>query len=422
MDLEATALSITQELIFGALFGEQPEKERQDFTTAFKTLVSNQVWLALLPEFMASWPTPWALTFHRSLRRIDSFVSAQIMATSRNKPSQNTILGRLMSAKDNEGAHLFSEQEVRDNVVSLMLAGYETTSATMCWVLATLSDFPQHSARLRQESRELAEKGTLAYADLARFRFGRAVINEVLRLYPPGWSMRRIAIAEDVLPSGAAIHRGDFILISPYILHRHPAHWSQPNEFRPERFADDGRIREKGYAFMPFGGGPRRCLGMNFAYMELLTVLLAMSQHGSWQVSGPKTCTHSFTRHDETCHFSFHAMDSFVIEDGSWAPGTGVSGRAVSFERPDKKGIQGLPLCRNSGAIPFKEYVGSHIQWELGSCNEIASAYNICQSLGMFLGMNTQVFGETTCPAAPHLTPAQWRLPMRWVQRLRPKW
>ena len=287
LDLEATALSITQEVIFGALFGNQPEKERQEFTAAFKKIVSNQVWLALLPEFMASWPTPWALSFHRSLRKIDSFVSAQIMSTSRDKPRQDTILDRLMAAKDKEGANLFSKQEVRDNVISLMLAGYETTSATMCWVLATLSDNPSYSERLQQESQELAGKGTLSYTDLARFQFGRAVINEVLRLYPPGWSMRRIAIAEDILPSGAAIQCGDFILISPYILHRHPAHWSQPSEFRPERFEVEERIREKGYAFMPFGGGPRRCLGMNFAYMELLTVLLVMSQKGSWQVSGP---------------------------------------------------------------------------------------------------------------------------------------
>lgn len=287
MDLEAAALSITQDVIFGALFGEQPEKEQQDFTTAFKTLVSNQVWLALLPAFMASWPTPWALSFHGSLRRIDSFVSAQIMTTSRSQHGPDTILSRLMGARDKNGAHLFSEKEVRDNVVSLMLAGYETTAATICWTLATLSSYPQHSERLQRESRALVEEGPPSYADLAHFHFGRAVINEVLRLYPPGWSMRRIALQEDVLPGGAAIHRGDFILISPYILHRHPAHWPHPHEFRPERFEDEERIKEKGFAFMPFGGGPRRCLGMNFAYMELLTVLLSMSQQGSWHVSGP---------------------------------------------------------------------------------------------------------------------------------------
>lgn len=287
IDLEAMATAVTQRVIFDALFGEHYTGDRQGFTDRFNTLVSNQVWLALMPEFMAAWPTLWARAFHRAMNGIDRFVMAQIRATPRRETGHDTILAHMMRARDADGAFLFSEQEVRDDIVSLMLAGYETTAATLCWALALISSHPDVHARLRDESRWLTGRERLAYTDLAHFQYGRAVINEVLRLYPPGWSMRRIAMTEDELPSGASISPSDFIVIAPYILQRHPAHWSHPGEFRPERFMDAGDIRRKGYAFMPFGGGPRRCLGMNFAYMELLTVLLTMLKKGAWHMSHP---------------------------------------------------------------------------------------------------------------------------------------
>lgn len=286
-DLETAALSITQEVIFAALFGAARGAERPAFASSFRHLVSNQIWLALLPSFMARWPTPWARSFHAALERIDRFVLREIRATGRERRDKATILGQMLAAQDAGGDFLFTEKEVRDDVVSLMLAGYETTAATLCWLLTAISGAPDVYARLRQECAAAATDGAFAYADLSRLLFGRAVVNEVLRLYPPAWSIRRIALEADELPSGQAIRGGDFIVASPLILQRHPEHWEAPHEFRPERFLDGEAIRRKEYAFMPFGGGPRRCLGMHFAYMELLTVLLVLMRSGSWRVEAP---------------------------------------------------------------------------------------------------------------------------------------
>ncbi len=287
LNLESVAISITQSVIFTALFGSHYEGKRKPFLQAFDDLISNQVWLALLPAYLTGWPTPWAIAFHRAMDRINRFVMDQIGTRDRSAMAEDSVLDQLMGARSENGDFLFSDKDVRDDIVSLMLAGYETTAATLCWLLTLVPQYPAMYERLQRAGQELMAGNELTYADLGRFHYGRAVVDEVLRLYPPGWSMRRIALVADRLPCGLPIQTSDFILISPFILHRHPGHWRHPGIFHPHRFLDRDNIRRKGYAFMPFGGGPRRCLGMNFAYMELLTVLLALLRTGGWHVTAP---------------------------------------------------------------------------------------------------------------------------------------
>ena len=287
VDLEGLALQVTRQVIFLALFGENFTGDGTRFTSSFDSLVSSQVWLALQPRCMARWPLPWARAFHRDMGRIDEFVALQMGAAPRDRTDGTTILAQLMGARDKEGDCLFTDREVRDDLVSLMLAGYETTSATLGWVLALLATRPALVDQLRTEALSVDGCADLDYRDLSHLTLARTVINEALRLYPPGWSMRRIAVAHDTLPSGLAIAPDDFILISPYILQRHPDHWEWPDDFRPGRFDDAAALRAKGYAYMPFGGGPRRCLGMNFAYMELLVVLVTLLQRGEWTMAVP---------------------------------------------------------------------------------------------------------------------------------------
>ena len=287
IDLETLALQVTRQVIFHALFGEDSRGDARLFTASFESLVSNQVWLALQPQFMARWPVPWVQAFHRDMGRIDEFVYLQMRATDRQREERGTILAQLMGACNEAGSFLFSDGEVRDDIVSLMLAGYETTSASLGWVLALLATRPQLVEKLRSEALSAFSHTGPDYRNLSRLTLARAVVNETLRLYPPGWAMRRLAVEQDRLPSGLAIAPGDFIMISPFVLQRHPDHWEAPNEFRPERFEDGTAIRAKGYAFIPFGGGPRRCLGMNFAYMELLIVLAMLFRRGEWKMAVP---------------------------------------------------------------------------------------------------------------------------------------
>lgn len=287
VDLMDSAVQLTQDIIFNTLFGPEADGERAGFLRAFEALVSNQVWMALMPSFTRGWPTPWSRGFHSAIGHINRFVMQRIARRGRDVESEACILDQLMAARTPAGEFLFSDEEVRDDLVSLMLAGYETTASTLSWLLTLVSQHPAVYRQLKSDSHPFRDMDALTYADLGRFHFGRAVIDEVMRLYPAGWSMRRIALCEDCLPSQVRIFPDDFLIISPYLLHRHPAHWSSPYEFRPDRFLDRERIRRKGYAYMPFGGGPRRCLGMNFAYMELLTMLLAFLNTGGWRIAAP---------------------------------------------------------------------------------------------------------------------------------------
>ena len=280
--VEEAAVALTRWVIYTALFGaERPEGWRK-FLGAFDNLVSQQVWQSALPPILTSRAWPWTRAYHSNLAAIDRFVYDRIDAGGTD---DRTVLGYCLARDASTGEAKFTRQEVRDDLVTLLLAGYETTSATICWILLLVGQHPDVARRLLEASSAFPADGSWTLQDLAGFRYGRAVVDEVLRLFPAGWAIRRVALEPDTLPSGLVVREGDLLNISPFLIHRDPQHWSNPDVFDPERFLDPAAAKDAGYAFIPFGGGPRRCPGMNLAYMEVLTVLLACLQAGTWSVS-----------------------------------------------------------------------------------------------------------------------------------------
>jgi cytochrome P450 len=163
---------------------------------------------------------------------------------------------------------------MRDELVTILLAGHETTASTLSWTWYLLSRDPEAAAAIHAEAVAVLGDRTPDHEDLARLPYTTTVIQEAMRLYPPVWGLTRKSVAADVI-DGYRVPAGADVMISPYTLHRHPGFWTEPNEFRPGRFATSAPVTTHRYAYIPFGAGPRVCVGSHLGMMEA-TLIAAM--------------------------------------------------------------------------------------------------------------------------------------------------
>ena len=167
-----------------------------------------------------------------------------------------------------------SDQQLRDEIITMILAGHETTANLLTWTLVLLSKHPEIERQVHDEAVRVLGDRDPTLDDVKPLDLARRVLEESLRLYPPAWVFERQAVASDVI-GGFHIPKGAVIGVSPYILHRHPGHWENPEGFDPDRFLPARAEGRSKYAYLPFGGGPRTCIGNHFAMMEA-QILLAM--------------------------------------------------------------------------------------------------------------------------------------------------
>ena len=166
-----------------------------------------------------------------------------------------------------------SDQELRDEVITMVLAGHETTANLLSWTFYLLSKHPEIEARVREEAQRVLGDRDPTLEAVKTLEYTRMVLDEALRLYPPAWIFERQTIADDEL-GGFFVKKGSIVGISPYVLHRHPRYWENPEGFDPERFRSKDASRPR-WSYLPFGGGPRMCIGNHFALMEA-QIILAM--------------------------------------------------------------------------------------------------------------------------------------------------
>ncbi len=220
-------------------------------------------------------PTPARAAFERHLAELDGIVYRIIAERRHSGEDHEDLLGLLMSAQDEETGLGMSDAQLRDEVMTLFLAGHETTANLLSWTWHLLSLHPGVRARLIAEV-----DGRLAGLApdpgvVASLVYARQVIDESLRLFPPAWAFSRAAIAPDRLGDHAIPARAN-VVISPYIVHRHPDYWENPEGFQPDRFRPGQATERPRFAYLPFGGGPRLCIGQQFALTEAL-IILAMT-------------------------------------------------------------------------------------------------------------------------------------------------
>ena len=218
------------------------------------------------------------LQFAYKFRSLTKLV-AQLIARRREEAAEHfDYLAMLMSARDRESGAPMSERELIDEVMTLIVAGHETTASGLNWTWYLLSQHPQAEARLHAEIDAAPELAAPGLAEMEALPYTQQVINEALRLYPPGWLLSRRTIEADVL-GGYPVPAGANVLLPLYLLHRHPGFWKDPEAFSPERFAPEHEGERPRFAYMPFAAGPRHCIGETLALYEMLVHLYKVARH-----------------------------------------------------------------------------------------------------------------------------------------------
>jgi cytochrome P450 len=218
------------------------------------------------------------LQFAYKFRSLTKLV-AELIARRRAQGSEHfDYLAMLMSARDKDSGEAMPERELIDEVLTLIVAGHETTASGLNWTWYLLSQHPEVATRLHAEIDAAPDLPAPGLAQMEALSYTQQVVNEALRLYPPGWLLSRRTIEPDVL-GGYLVPANTNVLLPLYLLHRHPDFWSEPERFWPERFAPEHEAERPRFAYMPFAAGPRHCIGETFALYEMLMHLYKVARH-----------------------------------------------------------------------------------------------------------------------------------------------
>jgi cytochrome P450 len=270
--------------LFGTELAAQLPAVADSFVTALE--VTNRRMISPIPylPWLYQMPTRDNLAFRRAAGYLSKVVDEIIRRReSTTEPASTDLLALIMAAQLAEENHT-SPRLLRDEVMTLLLAGFETSATTMTWAICLLERHPEARSRMVTEV-DLALGGrTPEFRDLLTLPYTRAVLEETLRLRPAVWAIPRMATRADEV-GGFRVPRGDIVTLVPYVTHRHPDFWVDPEQFEPARFLPAGRTGINRWAYFPFGAGQRKCLGMDFALMEAQLTLAMIAQR--YQLHSP---------------------------------------------------------------------------------------------------------------------------------------
>lgn len=284
IDIGAEMMRLTFDIISRTVFSNEITTEYGKIAHSMATYLDN-LGRITIPDVLGlpAWvPTPGrvrarpAINFFR--KELGALIDRRRERMARD-PSQasDDLLTLLLTAKDPEDGALFSEAEVYDNVSTFVLAGHETTANALTWTFYLLSQFAGHDEAVANEARAVLKNDGATSEDVPALVFTRAVIEEAMRLYPPAPIIARDAVKADKV-GPVEIEANTAIMIAPWVIHRHRKLWEAPEFFMPERFAPGEREKINRFAYIPFGGGPRICIGMAFAMQEAVVILSSIAK------------------------------------------------------------------------------------------------------------------------------------------------
>lgn len=222
----------------------------------------------------ANFPTAKNRKFHAAVQDLNELVYGIIAQKKENNTNENDLLSRFMNPDgDLQG---LDPQELRDEVMTIFLAGHETSANVLMWTFYELCRHPEIEAKVSAEVGKIGNR-ELTYADLHDLQYTAQVLSETMRLYPPVWHLGRMNLEPDEI-GGYEIPAGSHIRMSPLVLHRNKAFWENPNLFNPDRFSKENAANHAQFSFIPFGAGPRLCAGRNFAMMEMVLIVAKIMQ------------------------------------------------------------------------------------------------------------------------------------------------
>ncbi|MCU1337124.1 MAG: Cytochrome [Bryobacterales bacterium] len=270
-------LAIVAKTLFSTEFSTNADSEADEIGAAL-TQVFELFEIVLMPfsELLEKLPLPAVRRFHRARKRLDETIYRLIAERRAQGRDAGDLLSMLLLARDEEGDGGMTDSQVRDEALTLFLAGHETTADALTWAWYLLSQNSEAEAALHAELDRVLGGRLPSFEDLPQLRYTESVFSEALRLYPPAWGIGRRAL-EDYHVGDFLIPARSVVLMSPYAVHRDPRWFPDPLAFRPERWLEDDPSRPK-FAYFPFGGGARVCIGERFAWMEGTLLLAAIGQ------------------------------------------------------------------------------------------------------------------------------------------------
>ena len=275
--INAEMIHITMSIVGKVLFDADVFTESDELGASITVALEHANYVF---SRVVSIPITWPIPRHRRTRRALAFLRGRIQQMiddrRRNGEERDDFLSILLRTRDEDGNPM-SDEQISDEAVTFFGAGHETTATALTWAWYLLAKHPEVSARLRDEAASVLGGRPPTYNDLTRLPYALQVFKETMRLYPPAYLLSRVAL-HDVEVGGYLIKRGTTVMLSPYAIHRRPDYFLDPTRFDPERFTPEREAALPRYAYMPFGAGPRICIGNHFALMEGHLLLADLAQ------------------------------------------------------------------------------------------------------------------------------------------------
>jgi cytochrome P450 len=276
-DIAAEMLALTLDIVARTMFstdvgGEIASLRR--LTDIVVALRPSTLDLLGLPEWI---PRRQPAAYRRAIAEFEALVSRLLAERRADGRDRGDLLSMLLAARDPETGEGMSDRQLRDEILTILLAGHETVANALTWTWYLLARHPEAEARLHEELDRVLGGRLPSFADLAELEWTRMVIEEAMRLYPPAHTISRTAIGEDWI-GGVRVPPGAAITISAYLTHRNPNLWRNPERFEPERFAPGAVAQRHRFAYLPFGGGPRICIGNGLAIVEAKAIVATIAQ------------------------------------------------------------------------------------------------------------------------------------------------
>ena len=276
-DVHQDMMVLTLKIAIKTLFNVEAERD----VVLMSTLSDDLIKMFELQE-SSLWPvhnfvpTPSNRRFRRLTRQLDQYIYGIIRERRKNGEDTGDLLSMLLHAQDEDGSRM-TDRQLRDEVMTLFLAGHETTALTLSWTWYLLSQNPETEDNLMAELDSVLGGRAPGVEDLPALRYAEAIVKEAMRLYPPAWAIGRQAV-QDCDIGEYRLSKGRQVYFFPWVVHRNPRYFDDPESFRPERWSEEKIKQLPKYAYFPFGGGPRLCIGNSFAMMEAVLVLVSIAQ------------------------------------------------------------------------------------------------------------------------------------------------
>ena len=288
------ALQIVDKALFSIEIGDAADELAQATLVVLDHIVGRARTFGMVPQWL---PTPGNLRYRKALAILEDAVNATIAARRRDPGNTADLLAMLMAARDpetSEGTTVpeaqrsgtmvpeaqrsgMTDRQLRDEMMTLLIVGHETVASALAWTWYLLATDPVAEAKLHAELTAVLGRRTPGVDDLPDLRYTQAVFEEALRLYPPAWIITRKALADDEI-LGCRVPANALVVASPYVTHRQAAAWADPETFDPDRFNEERKAGRPRFAYYPFGGGPRLCIGDQFAMTEAKLIIATVAQ------------------------------------------------------------------------------------------------------------------------------------------------